>query len=56
LHIEPARSREGNETTVALQPARIIEGRVLAADTGQPIPNAVVSAQTLVRRTVVDAS
>ncbi|WP_020467194.1 carboxypeptidase-like regulatory domain-containing protein, partial [Singulisphaera acidiphila] len=34
----------GKETTLALEPARIIEGHVLAADTGRPIPNAVVSA------------
>jgi RNA polymerase sigma factor (sigma-70 family) len=35
--------RDGpKEVTLALQPAKIIEGRVLAADTGQPIPNAVV--------------
>jgi RNA polymerase sigma factor (sigma-70 family) len=35
-------------TTLALEPARIIEGRVLAADTGQPIPNAIVAATTRV--------
>ena len=33
-------------STLALEPARIIEGRVLAADTGRPIPNAIVSATT----------
>ncbi len=33
----------GKEITLALQPARIIEGRVLAADTGQPIPGAVIA-------------
>jgi protocatechuate 3,4-dioxygenase beta subunit len=31
------------EISLALQPARLIEGRVLAADTGRPIPNAVIS-------------
>ena len=31
-----------NEVTVALQPATIVHGRVLAADNGQPIPHAVV--------------
>ena len=37
----------GAETkTLVLQPAQIIEGRVLAADTGQPIPNAIVAAGT----------
>ena len=40
------------ETTRALEPARIIEGRVLAADTGQPIPNAIVSATTLDKENV----
>ncbi len=39
------------EKTLALQPARIIDGRVLAADTGQPLPNAVVSATTFVEST-----
>jgi hypothetical protein len=34
---------EGKETSLPLRPAQIIEGRVLAADTGQPIPHAVVS-------------
>ena len=34
---------EGKEVTLALQPATIIEGRALAADTGQPIPLAVIS-------------
>jgi hypothetical protein len=33
-------------TTLALEPARIIEGRVLAADTGLPIPSAIISATT----------
>jgi hypothetical protein len=32
------------ETAIALEPARIIEGRVLAADTGQPVPNAIIAA------------
>ncbi len=31
-------------TTIALEPARIIEGRVLAGDTGRTIPNAVIAA------------
>jgi RNA polymerase sigma factor (sigma-70 family) len=44
-----AGSPAGKESTFALQPARLIEGRVLAADTGRPIPNAVVSATTFVR-------
>ncbi len=48
LHLDTANSAAGKETTLALQPARLIEGRVLAADTGRPIPNAIVSAQTLV--------
>jgi RNA polymerase sigma factor (sigma-70 family) len=43
----PAASRD-KEITFALEPARIIEGQVLAADTGKPIPHAVVSAETLV--------
>jgi RNA polymerase sigma factor (sigma-70 family) len=48
LMIDPAKLASGKEISLTLAPARIIEGRVLAADTGQPIPNAVVSAQTLV--------
>ncbi len=43
LHVETAPQADGKETTLALEPAKIIEGRVLAADTGQPIPNAVIS-------------
>ena len=43
LDIEAARLAKSKEITVALQPAPIIEGRVLAADTGQPIPNAVIA-------------
>jgi len=31
------------DLTCALQPSTIVEGRVLAADTGQPIPRAIVS-------------
>ena len=45
----PASLGDGKEITLALEPARIIEGRVLAADTGRPIPNAVVSATTRVQ-------
>jgi protocatechuate 3,4-dioxygenase beta subunit len=44
MMFDAGRMAEGKETTFALLPARVIEGRVLAADTGQPIPNAVVSA------------
>jgi RNA polymerase sigma factor (sigma-70 family) len=43
LHIEGASLATSKEITVTLEPARIIEGRVLAADTGQPIPNAAIS-------------
>jgi RNA polymerase sigma factor (sigma-70 family) len=49
LVIDAGKSPSGQEITRALEPARIIEGRVLAADTGRPIPNAVVSASTQVR-------
>ncbi len=31
------------ETTLALEPARVVEGRVLDADTGQAIPGALIS-------------
>ena len=34
---------EDKETTLALEPATTIEGRVLAADTGQPVPHAVIA-------------
>jgi len=44
-----AGSAAGAETkTLVLQPAQIIEGKVLTADTGQPIPNAIVAAGTQV--------
>ena len=49
LEIEPPGQSAAKEATLALEPARIIEGRVLAADTGKPIPNAVVSARTQVQ-------
>jgi RNA polymerase sigma factor (sigma-70 family) len=49
LVIDAGKSAPGQEITRALEPARIIEGRVLAADTGRPIPNAIVSASALVR-------
>ena len=48
LHIDTDVGADGKEITLALEPARIIEGRVLAADTGRPIANAVVSASALV--------
>ena len=40
LHVDPAKALSSGEITIALEPARIIEGRVLAADTGEPIKNA----------------
>jgi hypothetical protein len=49
LYVEPGAEATLKETTIALEPARIIEGRVLAADTGQPIPSAVVSAAGFVK-------
>jgi RNA polymerase sigma factor (sigma-70 family) len=48
LHVDTGKVTPSKEVTLVLQPARIIEGRVLAADTGRPIPNAVVSASTMV--------
>ena len=48
LYVDPAKASATKEITIALEPGRIIEGRVLAADTGQPIPNAIVSASALV--------
>ncbi len=49
VQIDPAKAASAKEITVALEQSQIIEGRVLAADTGQPIPNAVVSAQAFVK-------
>ncbi len=43
IHVENRPAAAGKETTHALPPAKIIEGRVLAADTGLPIPNAVIA-------------
>ena len=48
LYIKPTGPNATKETSLALEPARIIEGRVLAADTGKPIPRAIVSAMTMV--------
>jgi RNA polymerase sigma factor (sigma-70 family) len=48
LHVDPVKASAAKEFTIALEPARLIDGRVLAADTGQPIPNAIVSASGLV--------
>jgi RNA polymerase sigma factor (sigma-70 family) len=48
LLIDSSTAAPSGEITLALESARIIEGRVLAADTGRPIPNAVVSAETQV--------
>jgi RNA polymerase sigma factor (sigma-70 family) len=45
LLVDSAQGSPGKETTLALEPARLIEGRVLAADTGRPIQHAIVSAQ-----------
>ena len=43
--------REGpKEVNLALQPAMIIEGRALAADTGQPFANAVIAVRASFRR------
>ena len=39
----PTTATQAKEVTLALQPATIIEGRALAADTGQPIPDAVIA-------------
>ncbi len=38
------------EVTLALQPAAIIAGRVLTADTGQPISNAVIAVDSVDKR------
>ncbi len=43
LQVDTALPAVADEITLALQSARIIEGRVVAADTGQPIPGAVIS-------------
>jgi RNA polymerase sigma factor (sigma-70 family) len=43
LGVETDGRDEQKDVTLAVQPATIIEGRVLAADTGQPIPNAAVT-------------
>ena len=47
-YIETEGAASSKDVTIALEPARIIEGRVLAADSGQPIPHAIVSATTRV--------
>jgi RNA polymerase sigma factor (sigma-70 family) len=49
LRIDATRPAD-QELTLALQPARFVEGRVLAADTGRPIPGAVVSVGVFERR------
>jgi RNA polymerase sigma factor (sigma-70 family) len=47
--IDAAGAAAGKESTLVLEPARLIEGRVLAEDTGRPIPDAIVSARHLVK-------
>jgi hypothetical protein len=42
-YVDPDRPQDDRELTHGLQQAKIIEGRVLAADTGRPIPHAVIS-------------
>jgi hypothetical protein len=49
LDIDPGKAAAG-EVTLALEPARIIEGRALADDTGRPIPRAVVEARSMDER------
>ena len=49
LDIRTDNRTASKEITIALEPARIIEGRVLASDSGQPIPGAIVSATTRVQ-------
>ncbi len=39
----PRLATPGRSVSLALHPSTIIEGRVLAADTGRPIPDAVIS-------------
>ena len=41
--VQAADRDDSKEVTLALHPAKIIEGRALAADTGRPIPGAVIS-------------
>ncbi len=45
LHLNlPADDREGpRDVTLTLQPSTVIEGRAVAADTGQPIPRAMIA-------------
>jgi RNA polymerase sigma factor (sigma-70 family) len=42
IHIETNQQPVALKATKALTPATFVEGRILAADTGQPIPHAVV--------------
>ena len=41
--LEPGGRDDKKEISLALHPARIIEGRVLTADSRQPVPSAVIS-------------
>jgi RNA polymerase sigma factor (sigma-70 family) len=45
LSIETGRqaAKKDKERTIVLEPATIIEGRVITADTGQPVPHAVIA-------------
>src|SRR5439155_26814341 len=45
LEIEPSDQDDRAEITFALAPARVLEGTVIYADTGKPVPNARVSVQ-----------
>ncbi len=48
LNLEANERDEAKEITLALQPATIIEGRAIAADTGQPFPGAAIAVRASV--------
>jgi RNA polymerase sigma factor (sigma-70 family) len=50
FEFSPGERDATHEVSFALQPPTLIEGRVLAADTGRPIPDATIVAYARVRR------
>ena len=50
FRFKPEERDAAKEISLAVEPATIIEGRVLAADTGQPIPDAAIAVAATIRR------
>jgi hypothetical protein len=52
FRFNPGERDAAKEVSLAVRPATILEGRVLAADTGQPIPDVAISVMSTTRRNI----